>query len=295
VQILILVCLLVVLVLFIFLFKFIKHPIAVVISILIGLFSILVAAAGFLVYRDVMSIKDKALGLPSLCVLQGKNNQIIAGIVIQPEIKPIEKGLIFLNRMQISNIQDAFGSERVSSLISSSKEFRNISGKDLFKVVNVKEDFLKNLPVRTIQIQSFRIDKDELILFLESKDIYLDMARELSDNKELLSLLPSEFSVSKKDETSLAAAIEETTKSFASGEDELKGVMFAMSVTPLFQGNSPENIEYVLSEFQKGDIVVYPESIAISILKVMPKSAVEQVLAMVVSPAGNQTPTRNPK
>ncbi len=271
-------------ILVIILFKLIKHPFVGLISIVVGLSLVALAAAGFLIYSDVMSIKENALSRPSMCVLQNKDQEVLAGIVIQPDVKPIEAGVIYLDQKQISIVQDAFRSHRESSLISSSRDFIPVPGVDLFKIVTVQEDFLKHMPANRIQLLGFEIHRDDLISLLESKNVYRDLAVKLSENKDLLSALPFQLDVSTMDKEALISAVQELIRRFASTEEQLKGAMFAMALVPLSQGSKAETIRYVFSEFQNENIVIYPGSIAINLLKVIPGNVLDQIIAQSGNP-----------
>jgi hypothetical protein len=258
------------------LLKIIKHTIAAIFSI-IGLFLILVAATGFLVYTDVMSIKDNVLSKPSLILLEGNNSVIVAGLIVEPDIQPIEKGVIFLNKGQIEKIKETLKTKKPNELVKETKEIEPKLEDELFKVIIFKEKFIDNSPIQKINLQAMEVDKKDIIVLLNSNSLYYELATEIVDEGSLTSM-PLPFDITDEDKAEIAEGIKDSLKEFASDEEQAKSMMFALSVAAVFQEEKENTVKYVFSEFQKGNIAIYPDSITFSILRLAPQSIVTQVI-----------------
>ncbi|MFP4111538.1 MAG: hypothetical protein ACLFPQ_06910 [Candidatus Woesearchaeota archaeon] len=266
------------------LLKVVKHLFVAIISI-IGLFLLLLAGVGFTVYDDVTDIREQITEQPSILVLQEDGN-IIAAVGIDPEAETIEQGLIPLGEDDINFIEETRERDE-SAPLTGLKEFSPDIEKDVFKIIEFDMAVLEDAPVDEMSVEFVNLQREDVIALMRSDDLYSDMAGMVLDDPEFMEMIQSQISPDmdinlediEKDE--FEGILKESLSDFGSGETEIKGVLFVMFTAYMVKEGGSESIEYIYSNFREKNIIIYPESITFSVLKLAPKSIIEQVISQI--------------
>ncbi len=278
----------------IMLLKLIKHTFVAVLSV-IGIFLILNAAIGFLVYQDVMEIKDKSLTTPDLFLLVD-SGEIIAGVTLNPSIKPIENAVRPLDAEQLIYLNDNYFSNDKEIILSEFKEQSDIVDEQIFKIIEFDFATLENAPYENLDVQMFTLKKQDMLKLLKSEDVFQDMVDVILEDETFMNQLDSffpseEFDLESIEENNididsikkdiLKEQLKENLAEFAKTDEDAKGLIFMLGIGAIIQEDRTESVKYIYGNYKDGNIIIYPESITFSILKLSPKSLVEQIITQV--------------
>jgi hypothetical protein len=268
------------------LLKFVKHTAVAIISI-IGLFLVLNAAIGFLVYQDVMEIREKSTDSPDLFLLKD-NNQIISGVALDPSISPIEDAVSPLSVEQLVYLNEQYDSGNKDEVLKEFQDYSFLVNDEVFKIVEFDISVIENAEIEDINVQMFTVKKSDILRLLNSEDVFGDMVNVVLEDEQFLNQINMIFPLDEYDidiknipKDNLKSQLKENLKDFATTDEEAKGLIFMLAVGAIVQDNQAESVKYIYGNYKEGDIVIYPESITFSILKLSPKSVVEQVITQV--------------
>lgn len=267
----------------IILLKVMKHVFTAVISV-IGLFLVLTAAVGFIAYNDVMEIKDTAPNTPNLFLLNDRTD-IIAGVAFDPDTKPIEEGIKPLDQEQLDFvISNRKNLEREKTIEELKDEVDEID-EELFKIITFDINVIEEAPLEELNLQFINIEKETIIDLLRSEDIYGDiselMVEEDSVMEEMQEEMPFDINVSDIAKEELEKQARDALEEFASTEEELKGMLFMLSIGAIVEENTMDGVRFMFENYKEDDITIYPETITFSILKLSPQSLVNQIIQEV--------------
>ena len=226
---------------------------------------IVLGVVGLFVWQDLTELKEN-FPTGRKMFLMKSNGDYMAGIVIREFTDPDTTTYVS------------------EELLASYKDLDlNAIKDDNFKVFIMEEQFFE--PTESVDMGTVIISKDQLLSFLRDEnpidsfvDYFIEQNRESSVNKALENLgLEGDGEVRRQLEQSydekrgeLAASVKAdlgvTTNS------QMRGMLFSVL---MFETLNTQDQTYLLEQYQKNNLVIYPETIIFSIVKLVPLSAVK--------------------
>lgn len=262
------------------LLKIIKHTIVAIFSI-IGLFLLLSAGVGFMVYNDVMEIKDNVMEKPSVFLLV-EQEEVMAGVIFNPSIEQLEEAVSPLGQDEIIYIEEK--EDDYDTIITEMKDVSTDLDAELFRIVEFDKSIIEESEVETINIQFFEIEKEQLLMLLESDSILDDIVDIILEDQQLWQSIQAELpdvDIEGLAKEEIMYDLQTYMGDFAQTNTEIKGILFMLALGSIFEGNPSEGAVYFYDCFKEEKINIHPESISFSLLKLSPKNIVEAIIEQV--------------
>lgn len=222
-------------------FKIIKKIILAILLVFL-IFILSMAGVGFLVYEDMMDMKEKFFKSSNLLLLED-NGKIISALQMQGFD---EEGFDFLDEKWISSKQEAFQNHDYDEIIG-----RN------YKIFIIKLETFSN--IENIQFEDLQLTKEDVFNISRASNS-LDVFFQISSRGQNLSEMEKAL---------LKQNLEEEF-----GSQNLKGIMFGMLFA---QAVEKEGVLFIIENFKQNNIVIYPETITFKLVKSVPNFVYEIV------------------
>ena len=226
---------------------------------------IVLGVLGFFVWQDLTDIKEN-FSTGRKMFLMKSNNDYIAGIVIRELDNP--DTMTYISEELLANYKDL--------------SFSEIKDNN-FKIFIMKEQFFE--PTNSLKINKLMISKEQLLIFLrdenpidsfieyfikQNKESSIKKAIEdssLEDNEETRQQFEHSYNENKNE---LAASIKADLG--ISTNSQMKGMLFSVL---MFETLNSQDQTYLLEQYQKNNLIIYPETLIFSIVKLVPLSTVK--------------------
>lgn len=227
-------------------FKLVKKVIFA--SLLIFLIFIIVnAGIGFLVYRDVMDIREKFSTSSKLVMLED-GGEIISAMQMQSFD---EEGFNFLDEDWIAHKQELF----------EKRNYKEIIGRN-YKMFVIKLETFSD--IESIEMEEFVLTNQDIFNILQSdrpSDVFFEVyIKDMELGEMQKTLARQQFN-------------EEI------GQKNIKAMMLGLIFNKALEQEGPL---FIINNFKDSNIIVYPETITFKIIKLVPKFAYELAYEKII-------------
>lgn len=248
-------------------FKFLK---SILKTVLIGilLLGLIFGTGGFLIYQDIMDLKDNINDAEKL-VLIGDDNTILSGIMV----KSIDdQNFTFLSDKKIEEIDEYYKEKEYESIL-----------KDNYKFILIKVRAFDSVIEKGINMEEFGFDKP---LYIDKKvlnrTIYADdplniLFDELSKSfmdEGLNSMIPEEL-ITQDMVDSMKDDMKNNLKTQIGIKDDnqFKAMLFGMLLKNKVEQSG---IIELVKDYKKEDIIIYPQTTIFKIIKIIPTDVIQE-------------------
>ncbi len=224
-------------IIFIILYKILKSIFKTIISIIL-ISIVILGVLGFLVYLDFNDLKTNFPNSKNMILFENKD--VVAGIIIDKN-----QEIILLKQQDIDNIK--------------TKDKKSIlKDQNLFKIVYFNINTIKESNLKTINLGSSTLTKEQVITILESEDAFTETKAQLNLPVNIKNM-PFDFNDKK-------ITLED--------QAQLKAILFASTLKEILS----QNTSYIIEEYNKNNIQIYKETILFKILKLLPTDTINNIV-----------------